>query len=109
MGHAEDDFLQSELAAALDDLLESRNDRFATVETKALGPGELDVAELLEAFRFDQLVEDRLLAVRREGDALVRALDPFLDPGLLVRRGYVHELDAQRRAIGALQDREHLG
>ena len=46
---------------------------------------------------------------RREGDALVRALDALLDPALLGRVGDVHELDAERAAIGPPQDLEHLG
>ena len=108
MGHAEDDLLQAELAAALDDLLERRDHRFAAVEAEALGAGEFHVAELLEALRLDQLVEDRLLAVRREGNALVGPFDALLDPGLLLGRGDVHELDAEGRAIGPLQDLQHL-
>ena len=108
MGHAEDDLLHAERAAALDDLLERRDQRLAAVEAEALGAGVLDVDELLEAFRLDELVEDRLLAFRREGDALVRALDALLDPRLLGRIGDVHELDAERRAIGAPENLEHL-
>jgi hypothetical protein len=36
------------------------------------------------------------------------ALDALLDPGLLLRVGDVHELDAERAAVGALEDVEHL-
>jgi hypothetical protein len=103
------DFLQPHRAAALDDLLQRRDQRFAAIEAEALGALVLDVDELLEAFRLDQLLQDRLLAVLGEGDALVRTLDALLDPGLLFRIGDVHELDAERRAIGPLQDVEHLG
>ena len=35
---------------------------FAAVEAEALGAGEFDVAELLEAFGLDELVEDGALA-----------------------------------------------
>ena len=38
---------------------------FAAVEAEALGALVLDVDELLEAFGLDQLLQDRLLAVRR--------------------------------------------
>ena len=82
MGHAEDDFLEAFLAAALDDLLERRDQRFAAVEAEALGALVLDVDELLEAFGLDQLLQDRLLAFRRELDVLVRTFDALLDPGL---------------------------
>src|SRR5262249_20861427 len=107
--HAEDDLLEAELAAALDDLLKRRDYRFGAVEAEALGAGELDVAELLEALRLDQLVEDRLLAEIGEGDALVRPFNVLLDPRFLLGRGDVHELDAEGRAVGPLQNLEHLG
>ena len=54
------------------------------VEAEALGAGEFDVEEFLEAFGFDQLVEDRALAFAGEGDLLVLAFDALLDPGLLL-------------------------
>jgi hypothetical protein len=78
------------------------------IEAEALGAGELEVGELLEAFRLDQLVEDRALALAREADLLVRPFDTFLNPALLSRIGNVHELHAKRLAIGALADRDNL-
>ena len=71
-------------------------------------PVYLTSRKLLEAFGLDQLVEDRLLALAGEGDALVAALDALLDPALLGRIGDVHELDAERRAIGPPEDVDHL-
>ena len=106
MRHAENDFLHAEIAAALDDLLQRRDQRFSAVEAEALGAGELEVAELLKAFGFDQLVEDRATALAGETDFLVRTLDALLDPGLLRGVGDVHELDAERLAVGALADRD---
>src|SRR5438128_6439251 len=108
MRHADADVFDAERAAALDDLLERRDHRFGAVEPEALGAGELEIAELLEAFRLDQLVEDRALALARETDLLVRPFDALLDPALLRAVGDVQELDAERLAIGALQDREDL-
>ena len=102
------DFLHAEIAAALDDLLERRDQRFAAVEPEALGAGIFDVEEFLEAFGFDQLVEDGALAFAGEGDLLVAALDALLDPGLLRGVGDVHELDAERLAVGAAQDGDDL-
>src|SRR5690606_24921721 len=96
------DFLEAELAAALDDLLERRDQRFTAIKAETLGALVLDVDELLEAFSLDQLRQDRLLAVRREFDAFVWTLDALLNPRLLLRIGDVHELDADGRAIGAL-------
>ena len=81
MRHADADVLHAERAAALDDLLERGDHRFAAVETEALGAGEFQIAEFLEAFGLDQLGEDGALAFAREGDLLVRPLDALLDPG----------------------------
>ena len=81
---------------------------FGAVEAEALGARVLHVGELLEGLRLDQLVEDRALALDGEGDVLVAALDALLDPGLLRRRGDVHELDADVPAVGAAQDLQDL-
>ncbi len=62
MGHAHHDFADAELAAALDDLLQRRNGGFGAIQAEALGADETVGGELLEAFGFDQLVEDRFLA-----------------------------------------------
>ena len=102
------DFLHAEIAAALDDLLERRDQRFAAVEAEALGAGIFDVEEFLEAFGFDQLVEDGALAFAGEGDFLVAAFDALLDPAFLRGVGDVHELDADGLAIGAAQDGDDL-
>ncbi len=109
VGHAKDDLLEPHIAAALDDLLQSRDQRFTAIQAESLGALVLDVDELLETFRLDQLLQDRLLAHVGEFDALVRTLDALLDPGFFFRIGNVHELDTERRAIGALEDVEHLG
>src|SRR5690606_18187844 len=92
----------------LDDLLQRRHHRLAAFEAEALGSRVLDLAELLEYFRLDQLVEDRATSLRRELDALALALDPLLDPGLLHRRGNVHELDADLTAVGSSQNLQDL-
>src|SRR5262249_34247749 len=83
--HAEAELFDGERATALDDLLQRRNHRLAAVEPEALGAGELQVAELLETLGLDQLVEDGALALTREADLLVAALNALLDPGLLGR------------------------
>src|SRR4051812_408549 len=106
--HAEHDLLHAEIAAALDDLLQRRDERLSPVEAEALGAGELDVAEFFETLRLDQLVEDRALALAGEGDLLVGALNALLNPALLLRVRDVHELDAHRLAVGAAQDCDDL-
>ena len=108
MRHADADFLHAEIAAALDDLLERRDQRLSPVKAEALGAGIFDVEEFLEAFRFHQLVEDGALAFAGEADFLVAAFDALLNPALLRGVGDVHELHAQRLAIGAAQDGDDL-
>ena len=64
MRHAHRDLSDAELAAALDDLLERRDHRFAAVEAEALGAGVFQIAEFLERLGFDQFSEDGLTALR---------------------------------------------
>ena len=108
MRHAEDDFLDAHGTAALDDLLKGRNQRLTAIKAETLGTLILDVDELLKAFRFDELRQDGLLAFRRESDLFVRAFNAFLNPGLFSRIGNMHEFNADRTAIGALQNIEHF-
>src|SRR5450631_685281 len=103
---ADDDFLDAEIAAALDDLLQRRNQRFRAVQTKALGAGEFEIAEFLKTFGLDQLRQDRAPALAGETDFLVRTLDALLNPGLLGAVGNVHELDAERLAVSAFAERD---
>src|SRR5438105_900771 len=99
MRHAEHDLFHPEGAAALDDLLKRRDHRLGAVKPETLGAGEFQIAEILEPLRFDELVEDRALALAREADLLVRPFNPLLDPALLRAVGDVQELDAKRLAI----------
>src|SRR4051812_683146 len=105
MRHADHDLLYAQVAAALDDLLKRRNQRFGTVQAEPLGAGEFEVAEFLEAFGFDQFHQNGAAAFAGETDFLVRSLDALLNPALLRGVADVHELDAEGLAIGALADR----
>ena len=106
VGHAQNDLVDAQGAAALDDLLQRRDHGLATVEAEAFGAGEAPVQEALEGLGLDQLVQDGQLALAGEAGDRQRfdAFDPLLQPGLLLRLGDVHELHAQRPAIGAGQD-----
>src|ERR1700759_3139374 len=108
MRPAHDDLLHAERTAALDDLLERRDHRFAAVETKALGAGEFQIAEFLKAFGFDELVEDGAFAFGGERDFLVRPLDALLDPAFLRGVRNVQKFDAESLAIGPAQDGNDL-
>ena len=107
MRHADDDLLQPELPAALDHLLECRHHRLAAVEPEALGAGIFHVEEALEDLGLDQLLEDRLLALRREAN-VVWPLEPVLDPLPLLGIGDMHVLRADMLAVDALQNVEDL-
>jgi len=64
--------------------------------------------EAFEPLGLDQLLQDRDLALAREGDLLVAPLDPALQPGLLARVADMHVLHADGAAIRALQDGEDV-
>jgi hypothetical protein len=108
VGHAEHDVLHAEMAAALNDLLQGRDHGLAAVEPEALGAEEFEPAEFFEDLGLDQLVEDCLLAFRREGDLLVAALDPLLQPQALLGIVDVHVFVADGAAIGAPAELDDL-
>ena len=108
MGHAQHDFRHAQGATALDDLLKRRDHRFGAIKAKTLCAAEAEIRKSLEAFRLNELRQDRALALAGECDLLVGPLHALLNPGLLGRIGDVHELEADRAAIGATQDGEHF-
>ena len=63
MRHADHQLLHAELAAALDDLLQRRDQRFAAFEAEALGAGVALVEEALELLGRGQALEDGALAL----------------------------------------------
>ncbi len=104
MGHAEDDVLDAQLPAALDDLLKGRNHAFAAIKAEALGAGVFHVEKILEALALDELAQDGFLAFRGEGNFLVGPFNTLLQPALLHGIGDVHEFHTQGVAVGAFQD-----
>ena len=109
MRHADHDLLHAERAAALDDLLERGNHRLRRRRGRsAWCRGNAGRENFSKPSASTSLLQDRALALAGEGDLLVRTLDALLNPRLLGRIGDVHELEADRPAIGAAQDREHL-
>src|SRR5208337_1075706 len=65
--HAEDDVLDSQGAAAFDDLFERRYHGFAAVQAKALRARVFHVEEFLESLRLDELRQNGALAFLGEG------------------------------------------
>src|SRR5271167_3791459 len=108
MRHADHDLAHAERTAALDDLLQCRDHRLGTVEAESLRAGEFQIAEFLEAFGLDQLVEDGALALAGEGNLLIRTLDTLLDPAFLRAVRNVQEFNAERLAIRAAQNGDDL-
>ncbi len=102
------DLTDTEIAAALDDLLECRDHAFAAIEAVTLEPVYLTLRKVSKPSASISLLRMAFLPLRREGDLLVRTLDALLQPTLLFGIGDVHELDAERAAIGALQDIDDL-
>jgi hypothetical protein len=87
----------------LDHGLHGGDGALAALQAEALGADELLGAEGLEALRLGELAEDLALLGRVEGGGPGGALDALLDPGLLLGVLDVHELDADRAAIGGAQ------
>ena len=77
---------------------------FAALQAEALGGDVALLAERLEALGFGKLRQDRALGRCVERGPPGRAFHLALDPRLLVGILDVHELDADRAAIGLAQD-----
>ena len=58
MRHAQIDFPDAELGAALEYLLDGRNQRLATVQAEAFGADIFEMKETVEAFCLDQPFQD---------------------------------------------------
>ena len=108
MGHADHGLFQANLAAALDDLLQRRDQRLSAFEAEALGADIFAVQEMFEDLGLRQPFENGAAASFRELGPVQRPLDAFLDPGLLVGVLDVHELDADARTIDVVHGRHDL-
>src|SRR5262245_2950266 len=106
MRHADHDLADTELAAALDNLLERRHHRLAAIETEALGAGVFHFEEALERLGLDQLLQDRHLALG--GETGLAPLHAVLNPRPLLGVGAVHVLGADMAAVGRLETVEDL-
>ena len=108
MGHADDDFLHALLRGLGDGRFERGDDALRPFEREALGAGIFHVEEALEPLRLVQMAQDLRLLAGRERLPVALAFHHPLHPGLPLRVLDVHELDAHTRAIGLLEDRQHL-
>src|SRR3546814_13356425 len=91
MRHADDDFLDPELRAAFENLLDGRARGLAAFEAEALGAGVLLVEILLEDLGLDHALEDGAPPEFRKVGPVADALDALLDPGLQIGRASCRE------------------
>ncbi len=87
-------------ARLVDDGVQRRDRRLAAFEAEALGADIALLAERLEALGLVELAQDQLLLVRAERGPPVAPLDARLQPFALHRVLHMHELGADRAAIG---------
>ncbi len=103
VGHADDDFLGPVGTAALDHLRQHGNQAFAALQAEALGAGILGAQGLFQTLGLDQAAQQLQLhfpaVIRRRA----HGLHPLHDPVTLLGIDDVHELGADRVAVGALQ------
>ncbi len=109
MWHANDDFVDAQLATAFDNLLHCRDQAFATIKAETLGAHVFDMQEFFKTFGLDKAVQDRLAAVFGECDFFAVAFDAFFQPARFFGVGDVHVLQCECAAISTLHDRHNLG
>ena len=104
VSHAHDDLLHAVARTFLHNLVEDRDDRFATLERKALLADVAGVEEFLEHLALEQVAEHALfLGVGQRVLAQTAFLDPAAEPaadGVILD---VHVLDADVAAVGLAQ------
>ncbi len=108
MRHADGDLVHALRGHRLDHRVQRRDGDLAAFQPEPLGGDVALLAEHLEAFGLGELLQDAALLLRAEGRVPRRAFHAALDPGFLVGVLDVHELDADRAAIGVAQDLHDL-
>ena len=104
--HADRGAVQARLRGALQDLVEERDERLATLEAEALLTDVLRLQEGLEGLGLVELRQDAQLLV--VAGLLVLELDVLLEPRPLVGVLDVHVLDAGRAAVRVAEDAEDV-
>ena len=95
--------LHARRGGGCDDGVQRRDGDLAALQPEALGADVARWQNASKPFGLGQVLQDCALARGVEMRAPGRALDAALDPGLLVGVLDVHELDADRAAIGVAQ------
>ncbi len=106
VGHSHVDLVQPEVCCVLNDFVEKRDHRFATLEREALLADVLGLQEGLERFGLVESVEDaHLFVVRR---LLVRLFELLLEPLALGRVLEVCVFNADSAAVGITHETENF-
>ncbi len=108
MRHADGDGPHPVAGGLVDDGVQRRDRRLAALEPEALGADIALLAERLEALGLVELAQDRLLLVGAERGPPVAPLNARLQPLALQRVLHVHELRADRAAIGRADGSDHV-
>ena len=105
--HAEDDLIDALIAGPLDGQIEQRNEAFAAFQRKTLGADVFLLQELFENHGVGQPRQNAQLAFAAELQPIGRPFHAFLQP--LADRHIidVHELHADRAAVGLAQAVDH--
>ena len=108
VGHGEDDVADPLRGRPFDRHLEERNERLAPLEREALRPEEPLLDELLKDGRTGHLPVDPQLLAPIELDPVFAPLHPHLEPLPNAEIVHVHELHADRPAVGVPQPLDDL-
>ena len=108
VGHAHDDLEDAVRARLLDDRVEQGDEHLAPFEREPLLAHVVLVQEVLEQLGGVELVDDPPLLLEVEGRPVADRLHPVEQPVADVQVADVHELDADRPAVGLAEDRQQL-
>ncbi len=109
MRHADDDFIDAEIGRGFENGQHAGHHGVAALDAETLHAGIFQLHELLEAFDFQQRVEDGFFLPLRRRRISARALHAVLNPLALFGILDMHELHAVIAGIGFLQDGEDFG
>ncbi len=104
--HGDHGFARALVRGDVEHRLQRHDRRLATLESESLLAHVARVQEALEDLGFTEGVENMSLLV--DAGHRLHALDPLLDPSLLLGIHDVAVLDADRATVGVAQDRQDL-
>ena len=108
VGHAHDDFFDTDRFAALQHGIENDEERLGALEGKAFLPDIPRVKEVFEGFGLVKLAQDGAVQTGILPVMVAAVFDPLADPVAQARVLDVHELGADRIAVNGAQLGEHL-